>query len=30
MADVQAVTDADYKAEVLEGGAVMVDFWGPS
>jgi hypothetical protein len=30
MADLQAVTDADYQAEVLEAGAVMVDFWGPS
>ena len=30
MADLQAVTDADYEAEVLKGGAVMVDFWGPS
>ena len=26
----QQVTDADYQAEVLEGGAVVVDFWGPS
>jgi len=26
----QQVTDADFQAEVLEGGAVVVDFWGPS
>jgi len=29
MSKISQVTDSDFKSQVLGGGAVLVDFWGP-